>query len=1304
MSDARTEFPPDLPISSHADEIVRLIEENPVVVVAGETGSGKTTQLPKMCLLAGRKQIGHTQPRRIAARSVAERIAEETGTRLGELVGYQVRFTRQASEETQIKLMTDGILLNEITRDRDLRRYDTIIIDEAHERSLNIDFLLGYLKQLLTRRKNLKVIITSATIDTARFAEHFDDAPVVEVSGRGYPVEIRYRPLVREDAELEQSEGIVEAVRELIGVGPGDILVFCSGEREIKDAAEAIDDAIRAKRFAPLEVLPLHSRLSAAEQHKIFQRHRGRRVVLSTNIAETSLTVPGIKYVVDAGTARISRYSSRTKVQRLPIEPISQASANQRSGRCGRVAPGVAIRLYSEEDFKSRDEFTEPEILRTNLASVILQMAKARLGDIENFPFVEAPDSSQISDGIRLLDELGALAKNRPGTSDNRKQTPLTRIGHALAELPIDPKLGRMLIEANRRDCLRETLIVVSFLGIQDVRERPAEQRDLADQLHARFFSDAALEQSLDEKPKSTTESHELRAANSQPLRFTVHTSKTERARAMNAKKAVKKGVSVQSDGGGDIVAVLRLWGYLKDKRRELSGNQFKKLCRAEFLNYIRIREWQDLHTQLRQICKSLKMRRNDKPAHWDKVIVSALAGLLSNIGSQLPRAPKPQGRRARRPLAEFQGARGARFSIQPGSALAKNPPQLVVAVELVETSRLWARTVAEIEPEWVEQIGGHLLKRNYGEPHFAASRGNVVASEKATLLGVPIYSDRLVNYGRIDPVEARKIFIQTGMVEGEWRPDDRHANHDFLRHNRVVLEEADEVVEKTRGQGIVIDDRQIFDFYDSRLPSEVNSQATFDKWWRNYPDKSFLEFDIELFADVEDIQAAREQFPDHWQFGQLSLPVSYQFAPGAGRDGVSVSIPLAQLNQLSPEPFSWQVPGLRLELATELIRHLPKQTRTQLVPAPDTAREALAWLEENGSNQGKRFCDELGRAIYELKRVAIDPSEWTPDEVPSHLQVGFEVRQQGKARFSEDLDELSRDLAQQVAKTITRAAPKSQKARQWVFGDIAQTKQIKRGGLTALGYPALRDFEDAVGEVLEESPARQRATHARGVRRLLKLTNPDPTRWAVSRMRNNQKIAMSSSPYTSIAELLDDAWLKAAGQCAQNHGGLLVWREQEFTELALAVRQEQADQLVRVVDVAAKVCELASQVLVEAANSEIGDEIVRQLEDLYFPGFISFIRDPWYRQLPKYLEAMLGRMHAYASNPGRDASNADVIYQLLDEYDALCERLPQGPIPDEVDDIAFMIEELRVQFFAQQLGTAMPVSAKRIRKAMAEI
>ncbi|MGB3954309.1 MAG: ATP-dependent RNA helicase HrpA [Brooklawnia sp.] len=1290
----RIEFDPGLPISAHADQIAELVRDHQVVVVAGETGSGKTTQLPKICLLAGRRRVGHTQPRRIAARSVAERIAEEMGVQLGELVGYQVRFTRQAGRQTRIKLMTDGILLAEITRDRELRRYDTIIIDEAHERSLNIDFLLGYLKQLLPRRPELKVIITSATIDTRRFSEHFDDAPIVEVSGRSYPVEVRYRPLADPDnpaAEpLDQADGIVAAVQELRTEGPGDILVFCSGEREIRDAAEALG----AQKWPDTEVLPLHSRLSAAEQHRIFVPQPGRRIVLATNIAETSLTVPGVRYVVDAGTARISRYSSRTKVQRLPIEPISRASANQRAGRCGRVAPGIAIRLYSEDDYLARPEFTEPEILRTNLASVILQMAKARLGDIARFPFVEAPDAAQIGDGLRLLDELGAL----------RSRTPvrLTEIGHQLAELPIDPRLGRMLIEAHRRGSLREVLVIASFLAIQDVRERPADHRADADRLHARFFSDDALAAARQDAPSGPGQASPpgRPGTDGQPLRYTPHTGGPWRGKPRPGEQP-----GPQVDRGGDITAIVRLWRYLQDRRRELSSNQFRRLCRAEYLNYLRVREWQDLHTQLKQVCKDLDMHRRSSADGDEPVLIAVLSGLLSHVGLQLPPPQRDPKQRGRRPLVEFMGVRGARFAIQPGSALAKRPPQLVMAVELVETSRLWARTVAAIEPEWVEQVGAHLLKRSHSQPHWSSSSASVLAYEKVTLLGVPIIAERLVDYARIDESTAREIFIRSGLVEGQWHPNDTHANHDFLRHNAEVLRQAEEVADRTRRRGVVIDDQEIFDFYDVRLPSGVTSGASFDAWWRRHPDSTFLEFDLDLLADADDLDQARAGFPDRWPVAGLNLPVSYVFEPGDGRDGVTVRIPLAQLNQVRPEPFSWQVPGLRLELATELIRHLPKAVRTSFVPAPDHACAALAWLAGNNPDHGKRFADELGRALRALTGVVVEAGDWRPDEVPSHLQVGFEVTAPGKPpRFSRDLAELRQELSSQVSRTITRAAPKVEAATSWQFGTLQERVTIRRGGISVIGYPALKDLGDEVGVVMAETPEQQ-ASHRLGIRRLLVLTNPDPTRWTVSHLTNAEKLALPTSPYPSVPELLADARLKAVEQCAARHADVVTIRDMDgYERLALAVRQEQADQMRQVVRIAAQVCELARQVRDAASRSPIGGEVLDQLDNLVFDGFISFTRDPWYDQLPRYCKAMRARLGQAALDPVKDARAAEPIDQLLAEYDALCDAQPPGRLPDPVDDIGFLIEELRVQTFAQTLGTSVTVSPKRIRKAMAAI
>ncbi|MFZ0529469.1 MAG: ATP-dependent RNA helicase HrpA, partial [Propionicimonas sp.] len=880
-------FDAALPISAHVDEIRDALRAHQVIIVAGETGSGKTTQLPKICLLAGRRRIGHTQPRRIAARSLATRIAQELGEEVGRTVGFQVRFSSSRSRDTRVKVMTDGILLAEIGHDRQLRRYDTIIIDEAHERSLNIDFLLGYLKQLLPRRPDLRVVITSATIDTARFAEHFDDAPVIEVSGRTFPVEIRYRPVQADggDRDRDQLDAICDAVTELSAQLDGDLLVFLSGEREIRDAAEAINGL--GLRFT--EVVPLYARLSVGEQQRVFAPHTGRRIVLATNVAETSLTVPGIRFVIDPGFARISRYSARTKVQRLPIEPISQASANQRAGRCGRLGPGVCIRLYSEEDFAARPEYTEPEILRTNLASVILQMADAGLGEITGFPFVEPPDAGQVRDGLRLLTELGAVKGMGRGT------VVLTETGRRLARLPVDPRLGRMLVEAGRLGCLREVLPIVAGIAIPDVRDRPAAEAGAADLAHRRFWApqDAQGEASPD---------------------------------------------------GSDIAALLRLWQYLRERRRELSGNAFRRLCRAEYLNFLRVREWQDLHGQLREACGELGLHRNDVPAGLDAVHTAVLAGLLSHVGliDQASLAKPERGRR--RGPAEYLGARGTRFAINPGSSAAKTNPPLVMAVELVETSRLWARTVAPIEAAWVEEVGAHLVKRNYSEPHWSAQGGQCVAYERVTLLGVPIIAQRLVSYARIDPVVAREVFLQAALVEGQWR-----TRHHFWSRNQAVRAEAESLADRNRRRDLLLDDAAIAAFYDARVPDDVVSVAHFDRWWRDerHRDEHLLDLTIaDLVAPDAELDAGA--FPDRWAVGDQELAIDYAFDPGSGHDGVTVTVALTTLPTLDAATFTWQVPGLRAQVAAELVRGLPKAWRTQLVPAPDTAARALEWLESH--------------------------------------------------------------------------------------------------------------------------------------------------------------------------------------------------------------------------------------------------------------------------------------------------------------------------------------------------------------------
>ncbi|MEO7194131.1 MAG: ATP-dependent RNA helicase HrpA, partial [Pseudonocardiaceae bacterium] len=921
-------YPPALPISRHIAEIGAAIREHQVVVVAGETGSGKTTQLPKICLELGRGiqgTIGHTQPRRLAARTVAERIAEELEVPVGGPVGWKVRFTDHVRDDTLVKLMTDGILLAEIQSDPMLRQYDTLIIDEAHERSLTIDFVLGYLKRLLPRRPNLKVIITSATIDPGRFSQYFDGAPVLEVSGRGYPVEIRYRPYGPDSADgpdspdgtddRDQTQAICDAVLELRDADPGDILVFTSGEREIRDTR----DALCALELPNTEIVPLYARLSAAEQHRVFQPHRARRIVLATNVAETSLTVPGIRYVIDPGTARISRYSRRLKVQRLPIEPISRASATQRAGRCGRTAAGICIRLYSAEDFESRPEFTEPEIVRTHLASVILRMAALNLGEVAEFGFIDPPESRQISDGIQLLRELGALQGRPTGRLAGLEEPPvmaLTPVGRTLARLPLDPRLARMVVAGHHNGCLDEILVITAALSIQDPRERPADAEVAADAQHARF------------------------------------TSKDS-----------------------DFLSVLALWRHLEERQRELSSTQFRKLCKAEFLHYLRVRQWQDLHGQLRRITRDLGMTANtesaaSRPAQPQQVHVSLLAGLLSHIGLFDPET------------RDYLGARSARFAIFRGSALFRKPPHWVMAAELVETSRLWGRIVARIEPQWIEPLAGHLVKRSYSEPHWERKRAAVVAYEKVTLYGIPIVAARKVNYAKIDPECSRELFLRHALVEGDW--ETRHA---FFHANRALLDDVEELEQRARRRGILVDDEALFDFYDQRIPAEIVSGAHFDTWWRtaSVTQPGLLDFERSMLVTGQGVSEA--DFPDSWRHGTLELELSYQFEPGAEADGVTVHVPLAVLNQLTAAPFTWQVPGLREELVVALLKSLPKPLRRRLVPVPDYAKALVARLTPYGEPLLDAVERELGQAGVPVRRA-----DWRLDQVPDHLTITFRV------------------------------------------------------------------------------------------------------------------------------------------------------------------------------------------------------------------------------------------------------------------------------------------------------------------------
>ncbi|MFZ1411694.1 MAG: ATP-dependent RNA helicase HrpA [Micropruina sp.] len=1228
----RIQFDPALPISALAGELVAAIQQHQVLIVAGETGSGKTTQLPKLCLLAGRKKIGHTQPRRIAARSVAERIAEELGSELGDLVGYQVRFTTRAGRATKVKVMTDGVLLAEIAHDPDLRRYDTLIIDEAHERSLNIDFLLGYLKVLLVRRPDLRVIVTSATIDTERFSEHFGGAPIIEVAGRTYPVDVRYRPVIDGvGRERDQVDAICDAVTELAGEGSGDILVFCSGERDIRDAAEAVE----ALQLPFTEVLPLYARLSAAEQHRVFSAHTGRRVVLATNVAETSLTVPGIRYVVDPGFARISRYSARTKVQRLPIEPVSRASANQRSGRCGRVAPGICIRLYDEEDYLGRPEFTEPEILRTNLASVILQMAAARLGDIEAFPFVEAPDSSQVMDGMRLLRELGAVEDGRG------RHVRLTEVGRVLARLPVDPRLGRMLVEAERQGCLREAQVVVAGLAIQDVRERPAERRPAADEAHRRFWG----------------------------------------------------------PDNSDLAAMHRLWQHLDEQRTLLSGNGFRRMCRDEFLHFLRIREWQDLHAQLRTVCRDLGLQRNDEPAAPERIHIAALAGLLSHVGLLDVRDSPAPGAQRGRGVREYLGARGARFAINPGSSAAKVAPPLVMAVELVETNRLWARTVAPIEPAWVEEVGEHLLKRSYSEPRWSARGGQAVATEKVTLLGVPIIAGRIVSYGRIDPEAARTIFIQSALVEGQWQ-----TRHHFFARNQATRKAAAELEERTRRRDIVVDDAVLFDFYHSRIPLQIVTVAAFDRWWRDQRrvEEHLLDLTIDDLLSAEAESVSDTDFPLTWQVGEVSLDVDYVFDPGAGHDGVSVEIDLGQLNRIPQAAFTWQVPGYRHELATELIRGLPKQLRTRLVPAPNTARRALDVIVED---QSRPFCLALGEAIRRVSGVIVPEADWRPTEVPGHLQVRFVVNQDGRELAQgRDLTAMASGLGGQLTRTVNAAAAgvTHPGAVTWAFGSLPE-----RVGDSVQGYPALVDQVSTVGVRAFPDPAGARRAHLRGLRRLIALTTPDATTWVISRLSNPVKFALATSPYPSVPDLLADARLTAIGDLLASTGDPVGVRDEaRFSSVRDRVRERAADRMLAVVGVAGEVLARRATLapLLARVRGQAAEDITDQLANLVYPGFLAATEEPHFSRLPVYLRAIEVRLGVLVDNPARDVPNARLILELEREYAEVCARFPAGGLPIDVAGIGWMLEELRVGLFAQSLGTPRPVSAKRIRTAIGQL
>jgi ATP-dependent helicase HrpA len=1265
-------YPDELPVSQRRDDIRAAIRDHQVVVVAGETGSGKTTQLPKICLELGRGvrgQIGHTQPRRIAARTVAERIAEELGTPLGSTVGYKVRFTDQVSDDTMIKVMTDGILLAEIQNDRSLLRYDTLIIDEAHERSLNIDFILGYLKELLPRRPDLKLIITSATIETQRFAEHFaspfrsgsprrpedqapevaqllsgsprrpedqapevaQPAPVIEVSGRTYPVEVRYRPLLEETDDdraepIDQVDGIVAAVDELGAESDGDILVFLSGEREIRDTA----DALNRRDLRNTEVVPLYGRLSAAEQHKVFERHTGRRIVLATNVAETSLTVPGIRFVIDPGTARISRYSNRLKVQRLPIEPVSRASADQRKGRCGRTADGICIRLYPEEDFAARPAFTEPEILRTNLASVILQMTNLGLGDLTKFPFIDPPDRRNIADGVKLLEELGAL--------DGRNLTPL---GRQLAQLPVDPRLARMVIEADRQECTADVMVIAAALSIQDPRERPSDRQQAADEKHARF-----------------------------------------------------------ADKDSDFFSYLNLWRYLRERQRELSGNQFRRLCRTDFLNYLRVREWQDIYAQLRQVARTLRLsvaeRDGDELPDGQRVHTALLSGLLSHIGL------KDVDKR------EYLGARGAKFAIFPGSALFKKQPRWVMSAELVETSRLWARVNARIEPEWAEQLAAHLVKRTYSEPHWDAKRGAVMAYEKVTLYGLPIVPRRKVAYTHVDPVLSRELFIRHALVEGDW-----DTPHRFLADNARLLAQIEEAENRARRRDILVDDETVYALYDARIPAEVVSARHFDAWWKKArrAEENLLTFTRELLVNAGRDAVDPGAYPDAWLADGIRLPLSYRFDPTAADDGVTVQVPLPLLNKLDAEDFGWSVPGLRKDVVVALIRALPKALRTNFVPVPDWADAVLARIPVRRGP----LPDAVGTELRRLTGTVVPRDAWRPDQVPPHLRMNFRVVNEHGEMLGEgrDLDVLRRTLAPKVQATISAAAGDLERGGITTndFGTLPRRVAQVRGGYEVTVYPALADEGDSVAVRVFETEAEQAEAMRAGTRRLLLLTLPPAARYLQGRLDNRAKLELSrGNPYRSIAELLDDCAGAAVDRLVADAGGP-AWSSGDFATLRDEVRADLVDAVANVVtqvravlatayDVEQRIAGTRDPALVPALA-----DIRQQLKGLVHPGFVTETGWGQLHHLPRYLRAIAYRLDRLPGTLARDRQLMAQVHEIEREYRELRADLPAGGAADEgLRDIRWMIEELRVGYFAQSLGTAYPVSDKRIFRAMDQL
>jgi len=1216
----KLDFDPALPITAHREEITKALAEHQLIVVCGATGSGKTTQLPKMCIEAGRGSfglIGHTQPRRIAARALANRLAAELGTNVGAAVGYQVRFNDRTGPDTRVKLMTDGILLRELEHDRLLRRYDTLIIDEAHERSLNIDFLLGVLKRILPQRPELRVIITSATIDPQRFAEFYGGAPIIEVSGRGYPVEVRYRPLLGDEAEdeLTLAEGVIAAVRELDRDERGDVLVFLPGEKHIRD----VDYALEKAKLHHTEVVPLYARLSTGEQERVFERHSARRVVLATNVAETSLTVPGIKHVVDSGLARISRYSVRGKVQRLPIEPIAQASADQRKGRCGRESPGVCIRLFDETEFANRPLFTPPEILRTNLASVILQMSTLGLGEPEDFPFVDPPDTRLINDGYRLLQELKAV-------DDDRK---VTSLGRQIASLPVDPRLARMLLAAAHHRSVSEMLVLAAFLASQDPRERPSDAQQQADQRHATY-----------------------------------------------------------ADPRSDFMTVLKLWSMFNEQQEALSASQLRKWCRENFLSYIRLREWKELHRQLSDTAEELELKPNATPAEYGDLHQAILTGFLGGIGSLDERR-------------EYEGARGTRFVVAPGTPLASKPPKWIVAASLMETTRLYARMVAAIEPQWIESAGAHLIKRAYSEPHWVAERGFVAAFESTSLYGLTLASRRRVNFGNVEPEQARLIFVREALVEGQ-----TEFRAPFLDSNRRLRREVEAMEAKIRRRDILVDEQAIVDFYVTRLPADVNSIATLQRWLKSPPARNGAALQMALPDLMR--RAAPEinatNYPNTLNVAANSLPLQYRFEPSAEDDGITLTVPEPLVPELSAAHLAWLVPGWRLEKITAALRALPKHLRKAVVPVPEFAARALTELEVTAD-----FPTALSRWLTRVIGTSVDAETIAQLEVPDYLRMNIRVANLQGLQIAQgrDLVGLRRSVRERGSTAPATASHAARSFRSWDFGALATEQVVERRGLRFTVYPAIQDRGDSVEVVEAKSRAEADATLRAGVLRLAMLALPEQFKYARKKFADTRELVLLGQGFSTDKPLAIGLTEQVFADCFFGGNPVLPRSSGEFQALLDRCRADfgsvvdrNAAQAIDVLKEGRGVREKLAA-LTSPAFKSVVEDVQRQLAVLLPKNFPAQVPGLLWPHAARYLKALNRRLD---KAPGNAKKDAELMGRIAPFATALNQLLAthKGHAPrPEIDRLQWMLEEFRVSLFAQDLRTALPVSEKRLAEQL---